>query len=133
MQASKENFFSYNNKLQPNANSLRKTMTKAEACLWKYLLRAGQMKGYGFRRQRPINNFIADFMCKDLMLVIEVDGNTHLYEETIQRDRIKQKILEELGFTVLRFTDDDILKNLNGVSDVLNYWIEEFEQKNPKI
>jgi very-short-patch-repair endonuclease len=107
-------------------------MTKAEACLWKYLLRAGKMKGYGFRRQRPINNFIADFMCKDLMLVIEIDGNTHLYEETIQKDRIKQRVLEELGFTVLRFTDDDILKNLNGVSDILNYWIEEYEKENPK-
>jgi very-short-patch-repair endonuclease len=133
MHASKDNFFSYNHKLQLNANSLRKTMTKAEACLWKYLLRAGQMKGYGFRRQRPINNFIADFMCKDMMLVIEVDGNTHLYEETIQKDRIKQRVFEELGFTVLRFTDDDILKNLNGVSDSIFYWIEEFEKKNTKM
>jgi very-short-patch-repair endonuclease len=133
MKASKENFFNYNNKLQPFANSLRKTMTKAEACLWKYLLRGEQMKGYGFRRQRPINNFIADFMCKDLMLIIEVDGNTHLYEETFQRDKIKQKKLEELGFTVLRFTDDDILKNLNKISYIINDWIEEFEKKNPKI
>ena len=133
MRASKENFYSYNNKLQPYANSLRKTMTKAEASLWKYLLRAGQMKGYGFRRQRPINNFIADFMCKDLMLVIEVDGNNHLYEETIQKDIIKQKILEESGFTVLRFTDDDILKNLNSISYIINDWIEEFEKKNPKV
>ena len=130
MQASKKNFFSYNNKLQPYANSLRKKMTKAEACLWKYVLRSGKMKGYGFRRQRPIGNFIADFMCKDLKLVIEVDGNTHLYEETIQKDSIKQKILEELGFTILRFTDDDILKNINGVSDNIYYWIEEFEKKN---
>ena len=131
MRASKDNFFSYNNKLQPYANSLRKTMTKAEACLWKYLLRARQMKGYGFRRQRPINNFIADFMCKDLMLVIEVDGNTHHYEETIQKDRIKQRTLEELGFKVLRFTDDEILKNLNGVSDLISNWIEQFEKENP--
>ena len=49
-------------------------MTKAEACLWKYVLRASRMKGYGFRRQRPIMNYIADFMCKELMLVIEVDA-----------------------------------------------------------
>ena len=129
MLASKNNFYCYNSKLQPNANSLRKTMTMAEACLWKYLLRAKQMKGYGFRRQRPINNFIADFMCKDLMLIIEVDGNTHYYEETIHKDRIKQRILEELGFTILRFTDDEILKNLNGVSDLINSWIEQFEKK----
>ena len=91
------------------------------------------MKGYGFRRQRPINNFIADFMCKDLKLVIEVDGNSHYYEETIQKDRIKQKTFEELGFKVLRFTDDEILKNLNGVSDLISSWIEQFEKENPNM
>ena len=133
MLASKDNFFCYNNKLQPYANSLRKTMTKAEACLWKYLLRARQMKGYGFRRQRPINNFIADFMCKDLMLVIEVDGNSHHYEEIIQKDTIKQGTLEELGFKVLRFTDEEILKNLNAVSEIIGSWIEQFEKENPKM
>jgi very-short-patch-repair endonuclease len=51
----------YNNNLQPNANRLRKEMTKAEACLWKYVLRAGKMKGFQFRRQRPVLNYIADF------------------------------------------------------------------------
>jgi very-short-patch-repair endonuclease len=67
----------YNKRLQFNANTLRKEMTKAEACLWKFVLRAGMMKGYSFRRQRPVLNYIADFMCKELMLVIEVDGLTH--------------------------------------------------------
>jgi len=133
MQASKDNFYGYNSKLQPYANRLRKTMTKAEACLWKYLLRAKQMKGYGFRRQRPINKFIADFMCKELMLVIEVDGNSHKYEETIQKDRIKQRILEELGFKVLRFTDEEILKNLSVVSETIGCWIELFEKEHPKM
>ena len=52
-------------------------MTKAEACLWKYVLRAGQLKSYQFRRQRPILNYVADFMCMELMLIIEVDGITH--------------------------------------------------------
>ena len=133
MLASKDNFYCYNSKLQPYANRLRKTMTKAEACLWKYLLRAKQMKGYGFRRQRPINRFIADFMCKELMLVIEVDGNSHQYEETIQKDRIKQRILEELGFKVLRFTDEEILKNLSVVSETISCWIELFEKEHPKM
>jgi very-short-patch-repair endonuclease len=73
MKAGKDNFHGYNKNLQPFANKLRKTMTKAEACLWKYVLRAGIMKGYQFRRQRPVLTFIADFMCKELMLVIEVD------------------------------------------------------------
>ena len=60
----------YNKNLQPYANRLRKEMTKAEACLWKYVLRAGKMKGYQFRRQRPVLHYIADFMFKELMLVV---------------------------------------------------------------
>lgn len=69
-------------------------MTKAEACLWKYALRARQMKGYQFRRQRPVINYIADFMCKDLMLIIEVDGLSHQFEEVIRKDKIRQEALE---------------------------------------
>jgi very-short-patch-repair endonuclease len=56
----------YNKNLQPFANKLRKNITKAEACLWKYVLKAKQLKGYQFRRQRPVLNYIADFMCKEL-------------------------------------------------------------------
>jgi hypothetical protein len=55
----------YNKNLQPYANRLRKEMTKAEACLWKYVLRAGKMKGFQFSRQRPVLKYIADFMCKE--------------------------------------------------------------------
>ena len=76
MEADKNNLCSYNKCLQPFANKLRKEMTKSEACLWKYVLRARQMKGYQFRRQRPVLDFIADFMCKELRLVIEVDGTS---------------------------------------------------------
>src|SRR5947199_353987 len=77
MQADKHNNLAYNADLQPFAYSLRQTLTKAEACLWKYALRAGQMKGYIFRRQRPVLQYIADFMCQPLMLIIEVDGGIH--------------------------------------------------------
>jgi very-short-patch-repair endonuclease len=58
-------------------------MTKAETCPWKFALRANQLKGYPFRRQRPVLNYIADFMCKDLMLIIEVDGITHQDEKSL--------------------------------------------------
>ena len=75
--ASKRNNYHYNKELQPLASKLRKDMTKAKACLWKYVLRAGTMMGYKFRRQRPVLNYIADFMCMELMLVIEVDGYSH--------------------------------------------------------
>jgi very-short-patch-repair endonuclease len=67
----------YNKTLQPYANRLRKEMTKAEACLWKYVLRAKKRGGFQFRRQRPVLNYIADFMCMELMLIIELDGITH--------------------------------------------------------
>ena len=115
----------YNKNLQPNANRLRKEMTKAEACLWKYVLRAGKMKGYGFRRQRPVLNYIADFMCKELMLVIEVDGSIHELEEIRKNDEQRQKALEEAGFTVMRFTNHEVLTNIQWVQSCLEEWIEK--------
>jgi very-short-patch-repair endonuclease len=129
MEATKENFHLYNTNLQPFANQLRKRMTKAEACLWKYALRAGKMKGYDFRRQRPVLNYIADFMCKELMLIIEVDGITHQDERVIANDKVRQARLEAAGFTVLRFTDDEVLKNMKGVINTLEDWIEKFEAR----
>ena len=69
--------YSYNKKLQPFAQQLRKGLTKSEACLCKYALKAKQLKGYQFRRQRPILQYIADFFCKELMLIVELDGITH--------------------------------------------------------
>jgi len=119
------NNHNYNKNLQPYANRLRKEMTKAEACMWKYVLRAGKMKGFQFRRQRPVLNYIADFMCKELMLVIEVDGITHQWEEVIKNDDMRQKALEAAGFTVLRFTDDEVLKNIQSVHVYLQDWIEK--------
>lgn len=115
----------YNKNLQPNANRLRKEMTKAEACLWKYVLRASKMKGYGFRRQRPVLNYIADFMCKPLMLIVEVDGSIHELEEVRKNDEERQKALEEAGFTVLRFTNEEVLTNIVWVQSFLEEWIEK--------
>lgn len=131
MKAGKDNYYLYNKNLRPFANSLRKRMTKAEACLWKYVLRARMLKGYQFRRQRPVLNFIADFMCKELSLIIEVDGISHTWEETVEKDKIKTKALEDAGFTLLRFTDDDVLKSINSVVAELEEWIEEYEKINP--
>ena len=101
--ASKSNNFHYNKNLQKHANELRKNMTKAEASLWKYILKAGKLKGYKFRRQRPVLNYIADFMCTELMLIIETDGISHIVDEVIEKDIKKQKALESAGFKVIRF------------------------------
>lgn len=100
-------------------------MSKAEACIWKHLLSRRQLLGYRFLRQRPIDRYIADFMCKELMLVIEVDGITHQFEEVVRNDDIRQKRLEEMGFTVLRFQDEEVLNDLNNVERTLLRFIED--------
>ena len=89
------------------------------------------MKGYQFRRQRPVINFIADFMCKELMLVIEVDGKSHDFPEVILKDERQQAALEAAGFTVLRFSDNEVLNNMRGVIDYLEDWIEKRECTTP--
>ena len=123
--ASPSNNYHYNKRLRPLASKLRKNMTKAEACLWKYILRAGKLENYKFRRQRPVLNYIADFMCLDLMLIIEVDGISHWDEETIDKDEIRQKDLEQIGFTVIRFDDDEVINDIENVERVLQGFIED--------
>jgi len=122
----------YNQALQPNANALRKTMTKAEACLWKYVLRARGMRGYQFRRQRPILKYIVDFVCLELKLVIEVDGSSHNHEDIFRKDGKRQKDLEKNGFRVLRFTDEEVLKQIRGVNESIESVIYELEQSSPQ-
>ncbi|HEX9829348.1 MAG TPA: endonuclease domain-containing protein [Bacteroidota bacterium] len=112
--ATKENHYLYNKKLRPLGKALRGNMTKAEACLWKYVLRAGLLKGYTFNRQRAIKNYIVDFFCKKLHLVIEVDGITHDSEAVQRKDNDKERELTDAGFTVIRFTDDEVLNNIDG-------------------
>ena len=88
------------------------------------------MKGYSFRRQRPVLNYIADFMCKELMLVIEVDGITHQFEEVMAKDEKKEAALKNAGFTILRFNNGEVLNNIHQVSDGIAIWIENYEAKN---
>ncbi|MCF6154145.1 MAG: DUF559 domain-containing protein [Candidatus Brocadia sp.] len=133
MKADETNNYTYNKNLQPFANRLRTEMTKAEACLWKYVLRARQMKGYQFRRQRPVMNYIADFMCKKLKLIIEVDGSTHHWEETAVKDLKKEKDLIDAGFKVLRFTDEEVLKCIEGVRESIASSVQEIEQSTPLL
>lgn len=122
----------YNKKLKGFAGGLRNESTKAEVWLWKFILRNKQMKGYTFNRQRPVLNFIADFMCKPLMLVIEVDGVSHEQEITKQKDAVKTQALVDAGYTVLRFTDDDVLSSLDWVEREIIRTIEELEPSLPR-
>jgi very-short-patch-repair endonuclease len=119
----------YNKKLQPFAKALRSEMTKAEACLWKYVLKARKMKGYQFRRQRPVLNYIADFMCKELNLIIEVDGVTHSYETVALKDEKRTLDLENHGFTVLRYSDEEVLHHIENVHEGIASWIDDHAVK----
>lgn len=125
MEANNKNHHLYNSALQPFASSLRKEMTKAECCLWKYSLKGKKLRGYTFRRQRPVLNYIADFMCMELKLVIEVDGLTHHWEQTGQKDEQKQLDLEKAGFTVIHLADEEVLHHINAVVRFLEDWVDK--------
>ncbi|MDP1800649.1 MAG: DUF559 domain-containing protein [Bacteroidota bacterium] len=128
MQATKGNRNLYNTHLKTFAGQNRKQMTKAEACLWKYILRSKQT-GFVFKRQRPALNYIADFMCTPLKLIIEVDGYTHLLEEVIVNDKIRQTELENAGFKIIRFKDEEVLKEIDCVKNKIFAIIKDLESK----
>ncbi len=121
--ASPENNYCYNKKLQPLARNLRNSMTKAECSLWKYVLKAKKMHGYQFTRQRPVLEYIADFMCKELLLIIEVDGVSHQFDDIEKKDKVRQEKLEQIGFKVLRFMDSEILNNMDDVIRTIEVFI----------
>lgn len=89
------------------------------------------MLGYTFLRQRPVAEFIADFMQKDLKLIIEVDGYTHLFEEVCKKDFLKEKKLRELRFTVLRFEDEEVMEHLDAVRMKIEDEIRKIEKSSP--
>jgi len=117
----------YNKRNQLFAHELRQNMTKSEACLWKYALRAGRMKGYSFRRQRPILNFIVDFVCMPLKLVIEIDGYSHFLDDVLMKDSIKDEALKEAGYEIVRFTDKQVLTDITNVISEIERTIECLE------
>ena len=123
-----ENNNFYNKRLQSFAHENRYEMTKAEACLWKFVL-SGKKLGYTFNRQRPVLNFIADFMCKKLKLIIEVDGYSHFIDDVIIKDEKKQNKLENLGYTVIRFQEGEILNQIDRVRIAILNCIEQIESK----
>lgn len=119
----------YNKHLRKFAKDNRNSMTKAEGCLWKYALSKKQMLGYQFRRQRPISNYIVDFVCLPLKLIIEVGGYSHQIQENEIKDIERQKNLEELGFKILRFKDSEVLKGMNEVKRVIQVNVENLTAK----
>ncbi|HEY1383955.1 MAG TPA: endonuclease domain-containing protein [Dongiaceae bacterium] len=98
-----------------NARELRKNMTDAERAMWR-LLRQRQIKGLRFRRQVPIDHYIADFACLEARLITEVDGGQHSESRS---DKTRDAYLRSQGFQVLRFWNNDVLANPDGVHRVI--------------
>ena len=106
----------YNPKLIEKAKELRKNMTSAEKKLWNNYLRTLKIR---FLRQRPIDNFIVDFYCAKLKLVIEIDGETHFTNEAKIYDAQRTLILQGYELKVIRFTNEEVFKNFEGVCEYI--------------
>lgn len=101
--------------LRGYARENRKEQTPAEWFLWEHL--RGDQLGVDFRRQHIISDYIVDFACLDRMLIVEVDGAYHAERDQAEDDEVRTEHLEQLGFRVIRFNNEDVLYNLEGVLD----------------
>ena len=103
------------------ARDLRKNATDAERRRWSKI-RGKQLKEYQFYRQKNIGDYIVDFYCPAAKLIVEIDGGQHYSEANIVKDEARDKFLSDLGFRVLRYSNSDVFKNIEGVvTDIYNH------------
>ncbi|TWT77957.1 hypothetical protein Pla123a_17560 [Posidoniimonas polymericola] len=105
-----------NQNLRTNAKQLRRDATYPEQVLW-YALGSKQLRGLKFRRQHPIDRYVVDFFCGEGNLVVEVDGESHEGQQVA--DSRRQGRLTDLGFNLLRVSNDEVLENLDGVLEAI--------------
>jgi very-short-patch-repair endonuclease len=113
------------------ARMLRKTMTDVERKLWSRL-RSNQL-GIKFRRQVPFGTYIADFMSLKEKIVIELDGSQHYQENAIRKDRVRDQYFKDEGFTVLRFSNTEIIENIDGVLDMIWEILQSKKEITPSV
>jgi len=106
----------------PHATRLRRYMTDAERKLW-LTLRDRRLDGFKFRRQSTVGLYVVDFLCVEARLIVEVDGGQH--SETV--DAVRTRYLEERGYSVLRFWNNEVLENLEGVLQTINTALKKEE------
>ena len=104
------------------ARTLRKNPTEAERALWQRI-RLRQLDGHKFRRQQPLSCYIVDFVCLEKKLIVELDGGHHT--EQVASDTERTVWLEQQGFRVLRFWDNDVLKNIEAVTETIRATLSE--------
>ena len=124
-------FLPYNKNLKEFSRDLRSHSTLSEILLWQKL-RSSQFRGYAFNRQKPLGNYIVDFYCLKLDLVIEVDGNSHFFEESVMEDQERQKVIERMGLNFLRFSDLEVKRSMPSILVEIGYFIDDFEGKMAK-
>jgi very-short-patch-repair endonuclease len=118
----------YNKDLRVYANELRsETVSRAEKYLWKAVLSRNKM-GVKFKRQRPIYRFIVDFFSQEIGLIIEIDGNSHMHNG--EYDVYRQQKLESLGYTVVRFSEGEVLQDVDAVGIQLQHVIYCLKERN---
>lgn len=105
------------------AKRLRSQLTDCERLLWRQL-RNRQLAGMKFRRQHPCPPYVLDFYCAERMLAVELDGGQHYEETGLEKDRLRTDYLERKGLDVLRFSNLDVLQNLEGVLAEILRWVE---------
>jgi very-short-patch-repair endonuclease len=116
------------NRIRSQARALRKNPTEVERLLWRHL-RFWQLDCYKFRRQQPLGNYIVDFVCLEKRLVIELDGGQHT--EQTNYDSTRDAWLRAEGFLVLRFWNNDVTQNIDGVKDLILKALESTPYLNP--
>ena len=120
----KANIIWYHPDLVLQARELRNNCTPAEKILW-HKLKGKQLDGYDFHRQKPLCYYIVDFYCPRLRLAIEINGTIHLSEDNKSRDIKRQEELEDMGISFLRYTNSEVLDNVDDVVQKIYRWIEE--------
>jgi very-short-patch-repair endonuclease len=116
----------YRKKLKPYAGSLRQNMTESELLLWSKI-KGKQLANYTFYRQRIIGDYIVDFYCPKVKLIIELDGGQHFSEEGIKADKKRDSYFKNQGITVLRYTNVDVLENIEGVIENILAYLGKFQ------
>ena len=114
--------------IKTTARNLRKKQTEAETCLWRHLRNRG-LKGHKFRRQHPVGPYIADFACPQKGLIVELDGGQHAFQH--DNDAERTAYLRSRGFQVLRFWNNQVLKETAAVLEVILSVLEASDTPSP--
>ena len=113
MPETKKDFLPFRKDLKEKARDNRKNMNRPEAKLWYEVLSKRKFLGYRFLRQKPVKNYIIDFFCSELKLGIEVDGESHIEQK--EYDKMRTLNLNNIGLKLIRYSNADIMCNLEGV------------------